>query len=79
MTSFDAAAFAFFNEQSWSASMSRLVLKGALMPGALESLLWCAALATWLMLFFGIAIERVKPLSKFLGHLLEVAFKLKAK
>ena len=49
------------------------------MPETLESLLWCAALATWLMLFFGIAIERVKPLSKFLGHLVEAAFKLKAK
>ena len=49
------------------------------MPETLESLLWCAALATWLMLLFGIAIERLKPLSKFLGHLVEAAFKLKAK
>ena len=79
MTSFDAAAFAFFNEQSWSASMSRLVLKGALMPGALESLLWCAALATWLMLLCSLSSERLKRLSKLLGHLREIAFRHRAK
>ncbi|MGL3108300.1 hypothetical protein [Bradyrhizobium sp. BR 1432] len=49
------------------------------MPETLESLLWCAALATWLMLFFGITAERLKPLSKLLSHLLEVTFRLRAK
>ncbi|MBR0957338.1 hypothetical protein [Bradyrhizobium japonicum] len=49
------------------------------MPDTLESLLWCAALATWLMLFFGIIGERLKPVSKLLSHLLEVAFRLRAK
>ncbi|MGY3034773.1 ABC-type polysaccharide/polyol phosphate export permease [Bradyrhizobium sp. USDA 4354] len=49
------------------------------MPETLEVLLWCAALATWLMLFFGIMAERLKPLSRFLGHLLQVAFRLRAK
>lgn len=49
------------------------------MPETLESLLWCAALATWLMLLFRIMSERLKPLSKRLGHLLGVAFRLRAK
>lgn len=49
------------------------------MPETLESLLWCAALATWLMLLFGLISERLKPLSKLIGRLLEEAFKLKAK
>jgi hypothetical protein len=49
------------------------------MPETLESLLWCAALATWLMLFFTIAGERLKPLPKLLGRLLEIAFRLRAK
>ncbi|WP_271614643.1 hypothetical protein [Bradyrhizobium sp. CCBAU 51627] len=49
------------------------------MPETLENLLWCAALATWLMLFFGIITQRLKPLSKFLSHLLEVTFRLRAK
>lgn len=49
------------------------------MPETLESLLWCAALATWLMLFFGLISERLKPVSKFIGRLLEGAFRLKVK
>lgn len=49
------------------------------MPETLESLLWCAALATWLMLFFMLAGERVKSLSKLVGHLLEGAFWRRAK
>lgn len=49
------------------------------MPETLESLLWCAALATWLMLLFGFISERLKPLSKLISRLLEEAFKLKAK
>lgn len=49
------------------------------MPETLESLLWCAALATWLMLFFGFLYERLKPLLKLTSRLLEGAFRLKAK
>ncbi|UWU90555.1 hypothetical protein [Bradyrhizobium sp. CB1015] len=49
------------------------------MPEALESLLWCAALATWLMLFSRILGEHLKPLSKHLGHLIAVAFRLRTK
>lgn len=49
------------------------------MPETLESLLWCAALATWLMLLFRIMGEYLKPLSKRFGHLLEVAFRPRAK
>lgn len=49
------------------------------MPETLESLLWCAALATWLMLLFRIAGEQLKPLSKLLSHLLEVASRHRAK
>ncbi len=32
------------------------------MPETVEVLLWCAALATWLMMFFKIANESVKKL-----------------
>ncbi|MBR0710179.1 MULTISPECIES: hypothetical protein [Bradyrhizobium] len=49
------------------------------MPETLESLLWCAAAATWLMLLFRIMGELLKPLSKRFGHLLEVAFRPRAK
>ena len=44
------------------------------MPEALESLLWCAALATWLMLFFVALCEGSKPLTKFIMRLLNGAF-----
>ncbi|QQN66153.1 hypothetical protein JIR23_10945 [Bradyrhizobium diazoefficiens] len=49
------------------------------MPETLESLLWCAALATWLMLLFALISERLKPLSKLVSRLIEGAFRLKAK
>lgn len=49
------------------------------MPETLESLLWCAALATWLMLFFGLISDRLKPLSRLISRLIEGAFRLKAK
>ncbi|MGY8634847.1 hypothetical protein RAD15_20445 [Bradyrhizobium sp. 14AA] len=49
------------------------------MPETLEILLWCAALATWLMLFFGVVGEFLKPLLKRVGHLLDVAFRHRAK
>ncbi|SCB42210.1 hypothetical protein GA0061098_100965 [Bradyrhizobium shewense] len=52
---------------------------GVLMPETLEILLWCAALATWLMLSFRIISEHLKPLSNLVSHLLEVAFRHKAK
>jgi hypothetical protein len=32
------------------------------MPETLDVLLWCAALATWLMMFFAIVSESVKKL-----------------
>ncbi|MBR0854587.1 hypothetical protein [Bradyrhizobium liaoningense] len=49
------------------------------MPETLESLLWCAALAAWLMLFFRIVGEHLKPLSKYVSHLLGAASRHKAK
>lgn len=49
------------------------------MPETLETLLWCAALATWLMLCFRLTSERLKPLSNLVGHLLGVTFRHKAK
>ncbi|BBO07598.1 hypothetical protein BwSH20_65100 [Bradyrhizobium ottawaense] len=56
-----------------------IAFMGVLMPETLETLLWCAALATWLMLSFRIISERLKPLSNLVSHLLEVAFRHKAK
>ncbi|MDH6259574.1 hypothetical protein [Bradyrhizobium sp. BR13661] len=35
------------------------------MPETVDVLLWCAALATWLMMFFKIASESVKKLVLF--------------
>jgi hypothetical protein len=49
------------------------------MAKTLENLLWCAGLATWLMILFAILGERLTPLSKRFGHLLEVALRLRAK
>jgi hypothetical protein len=49
------------------------------MPETLERLLWCAALATWLMLLFGIIGERLKALLKPISRLIEGAFRFKAK
>lgn len=49
------------------------------MPETLESLLWCAALATWLMLFLRVIGERLKPLSKLVSRLLAVASKHRAR
>ncbi|MBR0724135.1 hypothetical protein [Bradyrhizobium manausense] len=34
------------------------------MPKILEDLLWCAALATWLMMFCGFVIAALRPLAK---------------
>ncbi|MCK1336002.1 hypothetical protein ACVW1A_007408 [Bradyrhizobium sp. LB1.3] len=49
------------------------------MPETFELLLWCAALATWLMLLFAIVSEALKPLSKSIRRLIEEAFKVKVK
>lgn len=34
------------------------------MPKILEDLLWCAALATWLMLFCGFMVATFRPLAR---------------
>ncbi|MCA1473077.1 hypothetical protein I6F09_35105 [Bradyrhizobium sp. IC3195] len=73
------AALAFFNEHQCPAFVSQHVSKGALMPAALEFLLWCVALATWLMLLCGLVSERLKRLSKLFSHLREIAFRHRVK
>jgi hypothetical protein len=45
------------------------------MPEILEALLWCAALATWLMLLFALVTKALKPLSKSIRRVVEQAFK----
>jgi len=35
------------------------------MPETLDALLWCAALATWLMMFFAIVGESIEKLVRF--------------
>ncbi|UPK33042.1 hypothetical protein IVB18_33100 [Bradyrhizobium sp. 186] len=49
------------------------------MPEILEVVLWCAALATWLMLLFAFVGNALKPLSKSIRRVIEDAFKLKVK
>lgn len=49
------------------------------MPETLEFLLWCVALATWLMLLFAIVREALKPVSKSVRPSIEEAFKAKVK
>lgn len=49
------------------------------MPDILEVVLWCAALATWLMLLFAFLGDALKPLSKSIRRTIEDAFKLKVK
>ena len=49
------------------------------MPETLEVLLWCAALATWLMLLFAFMGNALKPLSRSIRRVIEEAFKVKAK
>ncbi|WP_314960436.1 hypothetical protein [Bradyrhizobium cosmicum] len=49
------------------------------MPDILELVLWCAALATWLMLLFAFVGNALKPLSKTIRRAVEDAFKLKVK
>jgi hypothetical protein len=42
------------------------------MPETLELMVWCAALATWLMLLFGFLREPYKVLSKEIRRLVEI-------
>jgi hypothetical protein len=49
------------------------------MPETLETLLWCAALATWLMLLFAFVRKALEPLFKSIRGLLQEAFKVKVK
>jgi uncharacterized protein YggT (Ycf19 family) len=45
------------------------------MPDWLEVLLWCAALATWLLLLFAFLSEALKPPSKSVRRVIAEAFK----
>ena len=49
------------------------------MPDILEVVLWCAALATWLMLLAAFLGNALKPLLKNIRRALEDAFKLRLK
>ena len=45
------------------------------MPEILDVLLWCAALATWLMLLFAFLSKALKPLSDSVRRMIGEAFK----
>ncbi|MEY9886338.1 MULTISPECIES: hypothetical protein [Bradyrhizobium] len=45
------------------------------MPEILEVMLWCAALATWLMLLFAFLGDALKPLTRSIRRAIEDAFK----
>ena len=45
------------------------------MPEIFDVVLWCAALATWLMLLFALVSKTLKQLSKSIRRALEEAFK----
>jgi len=47
------------------------------MPETLELILWCAALATWLILLFRFLREPYKALSKAIRRLVEIGLKAK--
>ncbi len=50
------------------------------MPEILEALLWCAALATWLMLLCRFIREGLRPFSKGIHRrLVELGLKVKSK
>ena len=49
------------------------------MPETIDAVLWCAALATWLMLLSAFLGNALKPLLKNIRRALEDAFKLKLK
>ncbi|MCG2641485.1 MULTISPECIES: hypothetical protein [Bradyrhizobium] len=48
------------------------------MPATLEVVLWSAALAAWLMMFFAIIGAGLKPLSKSIRRLSNIVFRVKA-
>jgi hypothetical protein len=52
---------------------------GAVMPETLEVILWCAALATWLMLLFAFLSDGYKSLSQNVHRLVDEVLKAKAK
>ncbi|WP_194481321.1 hypothetical protein [Bradyrhizobium sp. CCBAU 53338] len=47
------------------------------MPELLEAILWCAALATWLMIFFAIASAGLKPFARSIRRLAAAVFRVK--
>jgi hypothetical protein len=49
------------------------------MTETLEILLWCAALATWLMLLFAFVSNALKPLLKSIRRVIQEAFKVNVK
>ncbi|MGY4373345.1 hypothetical protein ACVWZR_001493 [Bradyrhizobium sp. i1.3.1] len=52
-----------------------IILRGIIMPEIFEVVLWCAALATWLMLLFALVSKTLKQLSKSIRRAIEEAFK----
>jgi hypothetical protein len=56
-----------------------VIFREGIMPDILEAVLWCAALATWLMLLSAFLGNALKPLLKNIRRALEDAFKLKLK
>jgi hypothetical protein len=59
--------------------ISGVISGGQPVPKVLEDLLWCAALATWLMLFCGFIVTALRPLAKTIRQRLEVELKSKEK
>lgn len=49
------------------------------MPETLEILLWCAALATWLMLLFAFVSNAIQPQLQSISRVLEAVFKVNMK
>jgi hypothetical protein len=52
---------------------------GEVMPETLEVMLWCAALATWLMLLFAFLSDGYKSLSHNVHRLVDAVLRAKAK
>ena len=52
---------------------------GAVLPETLETTLWCAALATWLVLLFAFLSDGYKSLSQNVRRLVDEVFRAKAK
>lgn len=64
--------------QQHSSHFIEVFLEGV-MPRILEVLLWSAALATWLMLFFVLIGECLKPLSKSIRRIVQGTLRVKGK